>query len=477
MNPKYETVIGLEIHAELSTKTKAFCACEYSFGGEVNTQWCPGCVGMPGTLPTLNKMVVEYALRLGLATDCKVNQRSGHDRKQYFYPDLAKGYQVTQADAPICEGGKVEFYHKGEKRSVRLTRIHIEEDTAKLLHGDAFAGTLLDFNRSGVPLLEIVSEPDLRSAEETKDYLEAVRMLLGTLDICNCQMQEGTIRCDVNVSVRPIGQTAYGTRVEMKNVNTFSGAMQAVTYEANRQIELIEAGIAFPQETRRWDEHSGVSISMRTKENAADYRYFPEADLFSLSVSDAWIADVKQSLPELPVAKYERYRGMGVSEGESWLLVESPEKEAYFEACMQIGGVSPKNAANWIFGLLTARWKETGVSPQESSVTPVRLCEMLRLIESGTISNDAGKTVLDALFASDETAAEIVARLSLAQVSDVGELKALVTGILEANEDSVTAYKNGKSNAFGFLVGQCMKASQGKANPQILNQLLRELLD
>ena len=477
MNAKYETVIGLEIHAELSTKTKAFCACEYSFGGEVNTQWCPGCVGMPGTLPVLNKMVVEYALRLGLATGCTINQVSGHDRKQYFYPDLAKGYQVTQADVPLCENGRVEFYHKGEKRGVGLTRIHIEEDTAKLLHGEAFAGTLLDFNRSGVPLIEIVSEPDLRSAEEAKDYLEAVRMLLGALDICNCQMQEGTIRCDVNVSVRPVGQTTYGTRVELKNVNTFSGAMQAILYEANRQIALIEAGKLFPQETRRWDEHSGVSVSMRTKEDAADYRYFPDADLVSLAVNDRWIEAVKEALPELPVAKYERYRSMGVSEAESWLLVESLEKSAYFEACMRIGGVSPKNAANWIFGLLTARWKESGVSPQDSPVSPVRLCKMLQLIESGTISNDAGKTVLDELFASDEMPEEIVARLSLAQVSDEGELRALVVRILEENEPSVVAYRNGKSNAFGFLVGQCMKVSEGKGNPQILNKLLREILD
>ena len=477
MHPKYETVIGLEIHAELSTKTKAFCDCAYSFGGEVNTQCCPGCTGMPGTLPMLNKMVVEYALKIGLATNCMINQVSRFDRKQYFYPDLAKGYQVTQADIPLCQDGTLEFYHKGEKRSVRLARIHMEEDTAKLLHGDAFQGTLLDFNRCGVPLIEIVSEPDLRSAEEAKDYLEAVRMLLGALDICNCQMQEGTIRCDVNVSVRPHGQSAYGTRVEMKNVNTFSGAMLAIEYEAARQITLIEAGQPFSQETRRWDEHSGVSVPMRTKENAADYRYFPDCDLMPVVVDDTWIKGVRQALPELPVAKFERYRGMGVADAESWLLVESAEKAAFFERCMEIGGGTAKNTANWILGPLMGRLHKAFLSIQDSPVPPVRLCEMLAMIERGTISNDAGKTVLDELFANGGTAAEIVERLSLAQVSDEGELRELVEDVVAQNEKSVADYRNGKSNAFGFLVGQCMKASKGKGNPQMINQLLRAILD
>ena len=476
MNDNFETVIGLEIHTELSTKTKAFCSCEYKFGGEVNTQCCPGCVGLPGTLPVLNKMVVEYALKMGLATNCRINKVSDHFRKSYFYPDLAKGYQVTQAVVPICQHGHLEFYHKGEKRSVRLTRIHIEEDTAKLLHDDSFSGTLLDFNRSGVALIEIVSEPDLRSSEEAKDFLEALKMLLVTLGICSGHMQDGVIRFDVNVSVRPKGQKEYGTRVEMKNVNTFSGALLAIDYEANRQIELIKKGIKFPQETRRWDEHKCISISMRSKESAAEYMYFPEADLVPLVVSDEWIEDVKKSLPVLPIEKFEKYRELGVSEKESWSLVENSEKASYFESCIKLGKSQPKTVSNWLFSVLTARLNKSVISISECPVTPKMLCEILQLIEDGIISNDAGKTVIDEIFANGGSPADVVNRLSLTQVSDENQLRQLIGGVLESNAKSVEDYKNGKSNAFAFIVGQCMKASKGKANPQIVNKILREIL-
>jgi len=473
---KYETVIGLEVHAELSTKTKAFCGCEYKYGGEVNTQCCPGCTAMPGVLPVLNRSVIDYALKMGLACDCEINKTSDFYRKNYFYPDLPGGYQVTQHTTPICGSGAVEFFHKGEKRSVRLARIHMEEDTARLLHGDGFSGTLIDFNRCGVPLIEIVTEPDLRSGEEVKDFLEALRMMLATLDICNCKMQEGAIRCDINVSVRPFGQKEFGTRVEMKNVNTFSGAVLAVEFEANRQIRLIESGGTIRQETRRWDEQKGESILMRSKENAADYRYFPEPNLTPIVVDDAWIAAIKSALPELPIPKLERYRGLGVPEAESQMLIELVEKARYFEECLKLGA-NPKSAAIWVMGHITALLNKQVTAIADCPVTPQFLCEILAMVEKGTIGLDAGKRVAEEIFTHGGTPEENVQKLGLAQVSDEGELAKLVSEVLAANAKSVEDYKNGKQNAFAFLVGQCMKASKGKANPKVVNELLRKGLD
>lgn len=480
MSKDYETIIGLEIHAELSTESKAFCGCGYHFGSEVNTECCPVCIGLPGALPVLSKKVVDYALKIGLAAGCTINKQSSFFRKNYFYPDLPHGYQITQADLPICEGGKIEFYHQGEKRSVRLIRIHLEEDTAKLVHDDSFEGTLLDFNRCGVPLIEIVSEPDLRSPEEVKDYLDAVRMLLGTLDICNTQMQEGTIRCDVNVSVRPVGQEAFGTRVEMKNVSTFSGAMQAVAYESARQIKLLEEGKTFAQETRRWDENKGESHPMRLKETAADYRYFPEADLTPLVVDDEWIEGVKKNLPELPVPKYERYLERGIGKAEAKMLLEFPDRAAFFESAAT-GTVSSnknlKNLANWIFGPVSAISKKTAVAFEDSKLKPGDLCDILTMVEQKRINIDAGRLVMEEIFTSGGTAEEVVKKLSLEQVSDEGALKQLVSEVLAANEKSIEDYRNGKKNAFTFLVGQCMKASKGKGNPQVVNELLKAALD
>jgi aspartyl-tRNA(Asn)/glutamyl-tRNA(Gln) amidotransferase subunit B len=473
---EYETIIGLEIHAELSTKTKAFCGCEYSFGGEVNTQCCPVCSAMPGALPVLNKNAVNYALKMGLASGCEINKKSFFDRKNYFYPDLPGGYQITQNFTPICLGGAVEFFHGGEKCSARLTRIHMEEDTAKLLHGEAFGGTLIDFNRCGVPLIEIVTEPDFRSGDEVKSFLEALRMLLATLDICNCKMQEGAIRCDVNVSVRPVGQKEFGTRVEMKNVNTFSGAVLAIEFEARRQIEIIENGGKIFQETRRWDEQIEESVAMRTKEDAADYRYFSESNLAPLVVSDEWIDEVRGALPELPIPKFERYKSLGVPEAESWILIEQVDKSRFFEECIALGA-NPKNSAIWIMGHITSLLNKSGTKIKNAPITAQNLFEIFKLIEQKKISIDSGKLILDEIFSNGGSPNDIVKKLSLTQVSDEGELKNLVDEVLRANEKSIEDYKNGKQNAFTFLVGQCMKASKGKANAQIVNSLIREALE
>lgn len=474
---KYEIVVGLEVHAELSTKTKIYCSCKSAFGGEVNTLCCPVCTGMPGALPVLNRQVVAYAAKIGLAAGCKINRICKQDRKNYFYPDLPKAYQISQFDIPLCEGGSIDFYHNGEKRTVRLTRIHIEEDAGKLLHEESFTGTLVDFNRCGVPLIEIVSEPDIRSAAEAKDYLEAVRMLLDTLDICDCRMQEGSIRCDINVSVRPEGAHEYGTRVEMKNVNTFSGAMRAVEYESKRQIEVIENGGTIDQETRRWDDIKGVNVLLRSKEDAHDYRYFPEPDLLPIVIGDEWLEEIRGSIPELPVAKYERYRELGIPEFEAWLLVDSPGKAAFFEKCVEIGGISFKTAANLITGDMTALLNDKNLAIDLSPVSPAAICLILAMVEKNTISLSASKRVLTEMFENGGEPAEIVERLSLAQVSDESELLGIIREVLGENEKSVSDYKNGKSNALGFLVGQCMRRSKGKGNPQILNRLLKSELE
>jgi len=503
----YETVIGLEIHAELSTKTKAFCACGYRFGAEVNTQCCPTCLGWPEASPVLNKSVVEYAIRLGLAADCTVNRVNTFFRKHYFYPDLPKGYQITQGERPICQIGRIEFFHRGEKRAVRINRIHIEEDTAKLLHDDAFKGTLLDFNRCGVPLLEIVTEPDLRGPDEVRDFLEAVRTLLVTLGISSGRMQEGVMRCDVNVSVRPLGQEKHNPRIEMKNVNTFSGAAQAAAYESKRQAEMLERGETYTQETRRWDEQKAETQPMRSKGDAADYRMFPDPDLPPIVLDDAWINEIKSALPELPVPKYERYINMGIAAAEAEMLTAQPERAAFLDACAAIGGAEPRGIAHWLFGAVSALHNRFGLPFEVSPITPQNLCDVLRMIEKGRINIDAGKRVLEEMFMASgkdseadsevdtgtnsevnseepsrtdskasskkETPDQIIARLSLEQVSDEALLEAMVDEVLAANAQSITDYQNGKKNAFTYLVGQCMKASKGKANPQMVNMIIK----
>lgn len=472
---KYEAVIGLEVHAELSTKSKIFCACSTGFGAPINTHTCPVCTGMPGALPVLNREVVHYAAKMGLATGCTVNRLCKSDRKNYFYPDLPKAYQISQFDVPICENGEVFFYVDGEKKSCRLERIHFEEDAGKLLH-DEIDGTVVDFNRCGVPLIEMVTRPDLHSSAEAKEFLEMIKTTLSYLDICDCKMEEGSIRCDINVSIRPEGTTELGTRVEMKNVNTFSGAVRAIDYEIARQIDVVEHGGTIQQETRRWDDVKLKNTVMRTKEDAQDYRYFPDPDLIAVEIDDAWMEKIESEIPELPISRYERYLNeYGMTAMEARQLMDSFAKASMLDAAAASGKVKPKAAANWILSDISKYLNDKNASLEETKLTADKLVDLIQLIDKGTISGAAGKKVLTQLFETDETAEQIVERLGLKQVSDEGAILSIVQDVLAKNEKAVADFKAGK-NVTGFLVGQCMKASRGQGNPQIINKLLAEEL-
>ena len=472
---KYEAVIGLEVHAELSTKSKIFCACSTEFGAPINTHTCPVCTGMPGALPVLNKQVVHYAAKMGLATGCTVNRLCKSDRKNYFYPDLPKAYQISQFDVPICENGEVFFYVDGEKKSCRLERIHFEEDAVKLLH-DEIDGTVVDFNRCGVPLIEMVTKPDLHSSAEAKEFLEMIKTTLSYLDICDCKMEEGSIRCDINVSIRPEGSTELGTRVEMKNVNTFSGAVRAIDYEIARQIDVVEHGGTIQQETRRWDDVKLKNTVMRTKEDAQDYRYFPDPDLIAVEIDDAWMHQIESEIPELPISRYERYLNeYGMTAMEARQLMDSFAKATLLDEAAASGKIKPKAAANWILSDISKYLNDKGVELGDTKMTSDKLVDLIVLIEKGTISGAAGKKVLKALFETDETAEQIVDRMGLKQVSDEGAILAIVQDVLAKNEKAVADFKAGK-NVTGFLVGQCMKASRGQGNPQIINKLLAQEL-
>ena len=472
---KYEAVIGLEVHAELSTKSKIFCACSTEFGAPINTHTCPVCTGMPGALPVLNKQVVHYAAKMGLATGCTVNRLCKSDSKNYFYPDLPKAYQISQFDVPICENGEVFFYVDGEKKSCRLERIHFEEDAGKLLH-DEIDGTVVDFNRCGVPLIEMVTKPDLHSSAEAKEFLEMIKTTLSYLDICDCKMEEGSIRCDINVSIRPEGSTELGTRVEMKNVNTFSGAVRAIDYEIARQIDVVEHGGTIQQETRRWDDVKLKNTVMRTKEDAQDYRYFPDPDLIAVEIDDAWMHQIESEIPELPISRYERYLNeYGMTAMEARQLMDSFAKATLLDEAAASGKIKPKAAANWILSDISKYLNDKGVELGDTKMTSDKLVDLIVLIEKGTISGAAGKKVLKALFETDETAEQIVDRMGLKQVSDEGAILAIVQDVLAKNEKAVADFKAGK-NVTGFLVGQCMKASRGQGNPQIINKLLAQEL-
>lgn len=476
----YEVVVGLEVHVELSTDSKIYCGCKNSFGSEVNSNCCPICTGMPGTLPVLNNRVVEYAVRMGHALNCTINCICKQDRKNYFYPDLPKAYQISQFDIPLCENGYLDVIvdDEGNTKRIGVTRIHIEEDAGKLIHGEGFAGSLVDFNRCGVPLIEIVSEPDLRSSAEAKAYLDTIRSILQYLDISDCKMQEGSIRCDINVSVRPEGAKEYGTRVEMKNVNTFSGAVRAIEYEAARQIEVLKNGGVIEQETRRWDDVKGVNTVLRSKEDAHDYRYFPDPDLLTIVLEEDYVQQLKDELPELPHHKLKRYMtSYALSRFDANLLVESIDKANFFDECVGLGSVQPKNLVNWLNGDISRLLGEQRAALAETKLSPKGLVRMVELIEKGEISNTAGKTVVEEMMLTGKDPDAIVQEKGLAQISDNSALEAIVLQVLEANANVVADYKKGKTNALGFLVGQCMKASKGQGNPTILRELLLAKLD
>ena len=470
--------MGLEVHAELSTDTKIYCGCKNQFGLEVNTQCCPICTGMPGTLPTLNEQVVEYAVKMGHALNCTINRVCKQDRKNYFYPDLPKAYQISQFDIPLCENGYVDILVDGKEKRIGVTRIHIEEDAGKLIHDDSFAGSLVDFNRCGVPLIEIVSEPDFRSSAEAKAYLDTIRSILIYLDISDGKMQEGSIRCDVNVSVRKKGDPEFGTRCEMKNVNSFSGAVRAIEYEAARQIEVLEAGGVVSQETRRWDDAKGQNFLLRSKEDAHDYRYFPEPDLPAIVLDESYVENLKKQIPELPNKKIARYmKEYSLNQDDATLLVEQREKSVLFEQTLACGNVLPKNVSNWILVDLSKFMNETKKSIADTKLTPQKLCQLIQQVEAGTISNTAGKTVFEVLLAEDREVEDIIAEKGLKQISDSSALESVVNEVMSNNQKSIDDYKGGKTNALGYLVGQCMKATKGQGNPAMMKELIMAYLE
>ena len=467
----YEVIIGLEVHAELSTKTKIFCSCPTAFGAAPNTHTCPICMAMPGTLPVLNEKVVEYAVKAGLATNCEISRNSKNDRKNYFYPDLPKSYQISQFDKPLCEHGYVEIEINGEKKKIRLTRIHIEEDAGKLNHDEFGGGSLVDLNRAGVPLIEIVSEPDLRSAEEVEQYLRKLKSILEYIEVSDCKMQEGSLRADVNVSVRKKGETKLGTRTEMKNMNSFRSIVRAIEYEVDRQIDVIESGGKIDQETLRWDDVSGKTFPMRDKEDAQDYRYFPDPDLVAIKLSEEYIENIKNSLPELPESRKERYlQEYKLSEKDAKLITASKYLSDLFEEAVKVCN-NPKAVNNWIISDISRILNETEMEPIQIPFDAKQLGKLVVLIDKGTISSSIGKKVLVELFENPRDPEEIIKEKGWIQISDEGAIKEVVMKILEANPQSVADFKAGKDRALGFLVGQAMKETKGKANPKMLNEM------
>lgn len=476
MSKQYETVIGLEVHVELATKTKIFCGCSTEFGGAPNTHTCPVCTGMPGSLPVLNKQVVEYALAVGLAANCQINQDCKFDRKNYFYPDNPQNYQISQLYLPICQNGYVEIDTPSGKKKIGIHEIHMEEDAGKLIHDEWEDCSLVDFNRSGVPLIEIVSEPDMRSQDEVIAYLEKLRLMIQYLGASDCKLQEGSMRADVNLSVREAGSSEFGTRTEMKNLNSFKAIARAIEGERKRQIELIEEGKPVIQETRRWDDNKESSYAMRSKEDARDYRYFPDPDLPPVVISDEWISQIKARQPELRTEKMARYQEVfQLSQYDADIITSSKHMADMFETVTAICK-KPKEAANWLMVEAMRLLKEHEMEPEKMTFSPENLAKLISLVDNGTINRTVGKEVFEKIFIENIDPEQYVEEHGLKVVHDEGELHRVIEGIVSANSQSVEDYRNGKEKAFGFLVGQTMRSMKGKADPAAVNRILKELL-
>jgi aspartyl-tRNA(Asn)/glutamyl-tRNA(Gln) amidotransferase subunit B len=474
---KYEAVIGLEVHAQMLTNTKIFCGCSTKFGSEPNTQTCPVCIGMPGVLPVLNRKALEFAIKTGLAMNCKISLYSRFARKNYFYPDLPKGYQISQYELPICEAGFIEIVVDGEVKKIGITRIHMEEDAGKNIHEGGGNYSFVDLNRAGIPLMEIVSDPDIRSPKEAVEYMKKLRTILRYLGVCDGNMEQGSLRCDANVSIMPVGQKEYGTRTEVKNINSFKFVEKALEYEIKRQIKVVEEGGKVIQETRLWDSTKGITESMRGKEEAHDYRYFPEPDLVPIAADKKWIDEIRSNLPELPDAKRERFISQyGIPEYDADFLTSEKAIADWYEDAVAAGG-QPKAVSNWIMGDFIRMLNAENKSIEECPLKPEQLASMLKLIDNGIISGKIAKTVFEEMFKSGKDADTIVKEKGLVQISDAGEIEKAIDEILAKSQKEIEKYRAGEEKLIGFFVGQVMKATKGKANPQVVNDILKKRLE